>query len=60
MKQFYLVFPILDALRPELSWTQYRTLMRVEDSTSTMAKPRSDEKSAHHSTAAPNLYQLRR
>ena len=31
MKQFYLVFPILDALRPELSWTHYRTLMRVED-----------------------------
>jgi predicted nuclease of restriction endonuclease-like (RecB) superfamily len=31
MKQFYLAFPILDALRPELSWTHYRTLLRVED-----------------------------
>ena len=30
MKQFYLTFPILDALRPELSWTHYRTLLRVE------------------------------
>jgi len=31
MKQFYLACPILDALRPELSWTHYRTLLRVED-----------------------------
>ena len=31
MKHFYLTFPILDALRPELSWTHYRTLLRVED-----------------------------
>lgn len=31
MKQFYLTFPILDALRPELSWTHFRTLLRVED-----------------------------
>jgi predicted nuclease of restriction endonuclease-like (RecB) superfamily len=31
MKQFYLTFPILDALRPKLSWTHYRILMRVED-----------------------------
>lgn len=30
MKQFYLSFPILDALRPELSWTHYRLLLRVE------------------------------
>lgn len=29
MKQFYLSFPILDALRPELSWTHYRLLQRV-------------------------------
>nr|WP_232289530.1 PDDEXK nuclease domain-containing protein [Verrucomicrobium spinosum] len=28
MKQFYLSFPILDALRPELSWTHYRLLER--------------------------------
>ena len=30
MRQFYLVFPIGDALRSELSWTHYRLLMRVE------------------------------
>jgi predicted nuclease of restriction endonuclease-like (RecB) superfamily len=30
MKQFYLTFPILDALRPELSWTHYRLLLRVD------------------------------
>src|SRR5690606_1640062 len=31
MRQFYLTFPILDALRRELSWTHYRLLMRVAD-----------------------------
>lgn len=31
MRQFYLVFPIAGTLRPQLSWTHYRTLMRVED-----------------------------
>ena len=31
MRQFYLIFPIRDALRLELSWTHYRTLLRVED-----------------------------
>jgi predicted nuclease of restriction endonuclease-like (RecB) superfamily len=31
MKQFYLSFPILDALRPELSWTHYRLLLRVDE-----------------------------
>ncbi|MFN0201085.1 MAG: YhcG family protein [Bacteroidia bacterium] len=31
MRQFYLTFPIRDALRPELSWTHYRLLLRVED-----------------------------
>ena len=31
MRQFYLAFPICDALRHELSWTHYRTLMRVMD-----------------------------
>jgi predicted nuclease of restriction endonuclease-like (RecB) superfamily len=30
MKQFYLSFPILDAVRPELSWTHYRLLLRVD------------------------------
>ena len=31
MRQFYFAFPILDALRPELSWTHYRLLLRVDD-----------------------------
>ena len=31
MRLFYLAFPNCDALRHELSWTHYRTLMRVED-----------------------------
>ena len=31
MRQFYLAFPIHHALRDELSWTHYRTLMRVTD-----------------------------
>ncbi len=30
MRAFYLTFPIRDALRPELSWTHYRLLLRVE------------------------------
>lgn len=31
MRQFYCVFPIRDALRPELSWTHYRKLMQITD-----------------------------
>jgi predicted nuclease of restriction endonuclease-like (RecB) superfamily len=31
MRQFYLSFPKLNALRSELSWTHYRLLMRVEN-----------------------------
>ena len=30
IRQFYLAFPIWDSVRPELTWTHYRTLMRVE------------------------------
>jgi len=30
MRAFYLFYPILDAVRPELSWTHYRLLLRVE------------------------------
>ena len=30
MRQFYLMYPIWDSVRPELTWTHYRTLMRVE------------------------------
>ncbi|MBR0573038.1 MULTISPECIES: PDDEXK nuclease domain-containing protein [Pasteurellaceae] len=31
MRQFYLAFPIRNALRTELSWTHYRSLIRIED-----------------------------
>jgi predicted nuclease of restriction endonuclease-like (RecB) superfamily len=31
MRQFYIQFPILHALRAELSWTHYRSLIRVEN-----------------------------
>lgn len=31
MKAFYLAFPKIDALRRELSWTHYRTLLKVEN-----------------------------
>jgi len=30
MRVFYHAFPIRDALRPELSWTHYRTLLKLE------------------------------
>jgi predicted nuclease of restriction endonuclease-like (RecB) superfamily len=33
MRLFYQAFPNCDALRHELSWTHYRTLLKVEDST---------------------------
>ncbi len=31
MRQFYLTFPIRNALRAELSWTHYRLLLRVDN-----------------------------
>ncbi len=31
MRNFYLAFPIWNAVRTELSWTHYRSLLRVED-----------------------------
>jgi predicted nuclease of restriction endonuclease-like (RecB) superfamily len=31
MRGFYLLFPIWDAVRTELSWTHYRTLLRIEN-----------------------------
>ncbi|WP_052607280.1 DUF1016 N-terminal domain-containing protein [Lentisphaera araneosa] len=30
MRQFYLTFPIRDAVRLELGWTHYRILMKIE------------------------------
>lgn len=31
MRQFHRMFPDIDMVRPELSWTHYRSLMRVQD-----------------------------
>ncbi|MGI0492683.1 DUF1016 N-terminal domain-containing protein [Alkalinema pantanalense CENA528] len=31
MRRFYQLFPIQDAVRPELSWTHYRSLLKVEN-----------------------------
>lgn len=31
MRQFYCTFPIRDTLCPELSWSHYRVLMRIND-----------------------------
>jgi len=31
MRQFYQMFPILSALRRELAWTHYKSLIRVEN-----------------------------
>ena len=31
IRQFFLVFPIRDSLRPELSWSHYRYLIRVDN-----------------------------
>lgn len=31
MRQFFFCFPIRDALRPELTWSHYRLLLRIED-----------------------------
>ncbi len=31
MRQFYQVFPNQDTVRLELSWSHYRTLMRIEN-----------------------------
>lgn len=33
IRRFYLAFPIQDALRPELTWTHYRKLIKVKDGT---------------------------
>ena len=33
MRLFYQAFPMCDALRHELSWTHYRTLLRIENNT---------------------------
>ncbi|WP_228728617.1 DUF1016 N-terminal domain-containing protein [Chryseobacterium endalhagicum] len=30
MRKFYLTFPILDAMRQELSWTHYRLLLKID------------------------------
>lgn len=32
-RQFYRTFPIVNAVRSQLNWTQYRMLLQIEDST---------------------------
>lgn len=32
MRRFYLIYPIWNAVRTELNWTHYRTLIRIENS----------------------------
>lgn len=39
MRAFYLAFPIWDAVRTELTWTHYRTLLRVEDAAARETTP---------------------
>ena len=41
MRSFYLTFPKIDALRRELSWTHYRTLLRVDHREATSRATRS-------------------
>jgi predicted nuclease of restriction endonuclease-like (RecB) superfamily len=36
IRQFYLTFPIRDTVRPELSWSHYRSLIRVENENTRM------------------------
>lgn len=36
IRQFFLTFPIRDAVRPELSWSHYRSLIRVENEAARM------------------------
>ena len=31
MRKFFIAFPIFDAVRPELSWTHYRIISRLEN-----------------------------
>jgi predicted nuclease of restriction endonuclease-like (RecB) superfamily len=50
MRQFYLQFPIRHAVRAELSWTHYRSLIRVEN-------PKARE--AYMNTAADNAWNTR-
>ena len=33
MRKFYTIYPIRDTLCPELSWSHYRVLIRIEDKT---------------------------
>ncbi len=46
MRQFYLAFPILNAVRAELSWTHYRLLLRVD--TPAARQWYADEAAAQH------------
>lgn len=43
MRAFFLAFPNWNALRSELSWTHYRLLLRVDDTTRDLMEERKDE-----------------
>ncbi|MHB8226207.1 DUF1016 N-terminal domain-containing protein [Acidithiobacillus sp.] len=43
MQAFFLAFPNWNALRSELSWTHYRLLLRVDDTTRDLTEERKDE-----------------
>lgn len=49
MRNFYLIFPIRDALRHELTWTHYRLLLRV-DNPNARAFYEAESVAAHWST----------
>lgn len=58
MRAFYLLFPIWNALRTELSWTHYRTLLRVENESarrwySTLVYARSCRTELEYASAGP-------
>ena len=54
MRLFYKAFPIRDALRHELSWTQYRSLLRV-DSAAARQRYADEAVSQHWSSRARGL-----
>ena len=52
MRRFYLAFPIQDAVRLELGWTHYRTLLRVDNPS---ARQWYLQEAIHHSWSARAL-----
>lgn len=62
MRLFYLAFPIRDALRHELSWTHYRSLMHVENPIARYSILKGNEKlfAVKYKTYLPDEETLRR